>query len=93
MAKRSCKVCGCTEERACPGGCCWIGPRLCSACSPASHPSGFWWQDGDALDTKGHLLQIMHELFPDSWAWYRLHDGWEWCAIVEQQWAEREDLA
>lgn len=27
-----CRRCGCTQERACRGGCCWIGPRLCSAC-------------------------------------------------------------
>lgn len=29
---RSCSKCGCTEDRACFGGCFWIGPRLCSAC-------------------------------------------------------------
>jgi hypothetical protein len=28
-----CRVCGCTEERACPGGCTWVRPDLCSACS------------------------------------------------------------
>jgi len=27
-----CKVCGCTEETPCEGGCFWIGPELCSAC-------------------------------------------------------------
>lgn len=29
---RACERCGCTEARACPGGCFWIGPTLCSAC-------------------------------------------------------------
>lgn len=29
---RSCWKCGCTEDRACPGGCSWVGPRICSAC-------------------------------------------------------------
>ncbi len=30
---RACRVCGCcTEERACPGGCEWIEPDLCSRC-------------------------------------------------------------
>ena len=24
-----CKVCGCSSERACPGGCWWAGPDLC----------------------------------------------------------------
>jgi hypothetical protein len=34
-----CRVCGCTEDRACPGGCSWVeDPRmgdLCSACDGA----------------------------------------------------------
>jgi hypothetical protein len=34
-AKLVCEGCGCTNERACPGGCCWISldPPLCSACA------------------------------------------------------------
>lgn len=28
-----CTGCGCTEERACIGGCCWVGDRLCSTCA------------------------------------------------------------
>jgi hypothetical protein len=27
-----CRVCGCTDGRACPGGCAWVAPDLCSAC-------------------------------------------------------------
>jgi hypothetical protein len=32
---RSCTGCGCTDERACPGGCEWasLDPPLCSACA------------------------------------------------------------
>lgn len=29
---RSCRVCGCTDERACEGGCRWVEADLCSAC-------------------------------------------------------------
>lgn len=33
----ACRVCGCTEDRACPGGCWWVedpeGEDLCSACA------------------------------------------------------------
>lgn len=31
---RSCKFCGCTDERACPTGCTWVSPNvdLCDAC-------------------------------------------------------------
>ncbi|MEA4895782.1 MAG: hypothetical protein VB064_11040 [Oscillospiraceae bacterium] len=28
-----CRVCGCTEDNACPGGCCWVEPDLCSTCA------------------------------------------------------------
>jgi hypothetical protein len=28
-----CRVCGCTDERACPGGCIWAEPNLCSRCA------------------------------------------------------------
>lgn len=27
-----CRMCGCTNERACNGGCTWVRPDLCSAC-------------------------------------------------------------
>lgn len=35
MSKPSrCRVCGCTDARACPGGCWWVEPTytLCSRC-------------------------------------------------------------
>lgn len=32
--ERHCRICGCTYLRACPGGCSWTGPDLCSACQP-----------------------------------------------------------
>lgn len=28
-----CRICGCTNQRACEGGCHWIEPDLCSACA------------------------------------------------------------
>ncbi len=27
-----CKQCGCTDSRACPGGCSWAAPSICSTC-------------------------------------------------------------
>jgi hypothetical protein len=29
---RTCKLCGCTDEQACEGGCYWITDALCSKC-------------------------------------------------------------
>ncbi|HEY2088541.1 MAG TPA: ParB/Srx family N-terminal domain-containing protein [Mycobacterium sp.] len=34
VAARACRSCGCTDAAACPGGCCWVEPDLCSACVP-----------------------------------------------------------
>lgn len=31
--QRKCRICGCTDDHACPGGCYWIENDLCSACS------------------------------------------------------------
>lgn len=28
----ACQLCGCSDERACPGGCYWVLPGLCSQC-------------------------------------------------------------
>lgn len=28
----TCRVCGCTDEQACDGGCTWVEPDLCSSC-------------------------------------------------------------
>lgn len=28
-----CKICGCTDELACVGGCYWVAPNLCSKCA------------------------------------------------------------
>jgi hypothetical protein len=33
-AERTCRVCGCTNQRACPGGCYWTEADLCSECTP-----------------------------------------------------------
>lgn len=37
MIQGVCKYCGCTEQRACPGGCQWIHEEetICSRCAPA----------------------------------------------------------
>jgi len=32
-AERACRVCGCTETRACEGGCWWVAEDLCSSCA------------------------------------------------------------
>lgn len=31
--KRTCRYCGCTDIKACPGGCHWVTDDLCSICA------------------------------------------------------------
>lgn len=31
--ERRCRICGCTQDNACPGGCWWVEEDLCSACT------------------------------------------------------------
>lgn len=32
--KRRCRVCGCTDDSACPPTCWWVADDLCSSCAP-----------------------------------------------------------
>jgi len=34
----ACRSCGCTDARACPGGCTWVAPDLCSSCAFTPSP-------------------------------------------------------
>ena len=36
LAGGVCRGCGCTDDRACPGGCWWVEPDLCSSCKGAA---------------------------------------------------------
>lgn len=50
-----CRVCGCTDDRACDGGCAWIrveagSPPLCSACAGTAD---------DAREAFRRILRLM----------------------------------
>jgi len=32
VAERTCRICGCTDTRACEGGCSWLLQGVCSKC-------------------------------------------------------------
>jgi hypothetical protein len=36
----ACVECGCTDSAACPGGCYWVAPGLCSSCAPDPQAEG-----------------------------------------------------
>lgn len=51
MYPPTCRVCGCTEDLACPGGCAWISmdPPTCSSCAPDTTPEDLTRLAGDGL--------------------------------------------
>lgn len=55
IVEQKCRVCGCTEMQACPGGCYWVTPDLCSACQVDE-------RDANAVVAcSGGLLRIAQE--------------------------------
>lgn len=57
-----CQACGCTDERACPGGCSWVAPGQCSACFyPSGDPIPF-----RAADVGEQQELTFSELFPGT---------------------------
>lgn len=72
---RSCRFCACTDARACPGGCSWVGDRLCSACAPS------------AEDTYTALLLVsdtehVTEDQVRSWSTDQRADAFDWAMSV-----------
>lgn len=37
---RTCRGCGCTDDRACEGGCYWVSDEVCSSCTAMGGLSG-----------------------------------------------------
>ncbi|NUS38295.1 MAG: hypothetical protein HOQ02_04630 [Lysobacter sp.] len=44
-----CLYCGCTDRQACPSGCYWAAPEICSTCAaaPRAVVPGQLWRDVD----------------------------------------------
>jgi len=48
---RKCRVCGCTEDNACEGGCSWVEDDLCSACADKESDDDDVEEDDVDVDT------------------------------------------
>lgn len=48
---RKCRVCGCTEDNACEGGCSWVEDDLCSACADKESDDDDVEEDDIDVDT------------------------------------------
>jgi hypothetical protein len=45
-AEQVCRICGCTQNNACQGGCYWVESDLCSACAAIGDPLSGEEHDG-----------------------------------------------
>lgn len=63
-----CRECGCTGMDACPGGCSWVEPDLCSACVEGAPIRIQVADDVDAVAFAGHRLeqQIGQQVWPPT---------------------------
>lgn len=59
MGERTCRECGCTDERGCPGGCWWVLPDVCSSCAAALLVNA--GLDATPVLLGGHLLAALAE--------------------------------
>jgi len=60
---RTCRLCHCTDEKACPGGCGWALDEVCTAC--VGHTPASWAahlaarQDGDLADERPPMVCLI----------------------------------
>lgn len=57
MKGQVCRVCGCTDDEACPEGCYWIAPDLCSACDGTPGAAA----KGTIRGLRAAITRIRHE--------------------------------
>lgn len=74
----TCIACGCTDERACPGGCAWVqhnrktGRGLCSQCDTSEHRRAYRAQSGQNGKTGKRStwtpaeVKLLCERYPDT---------------------------
>jgi hypothetical protein len=56
-----CRICGCTQNNACPDGCYWIEENLCSGCVKGTVKSRHQWAER-ALKAESKTERIIQEL-------------------------------
>ena len=59
---RTCRVCGCTDARACDGGCRWVGDDICSTCDPVATRRQFLVE---AMEEAGYAIGGLADLYRD----------------------------
>ena len=56
--ERTCRICGCTDSKACEGGCFWVMPEICSKCITEEVP--------ECIDLLVELVLLTHQAEIDA---------------------------
>jgi len=65
LSRMECRVCKCTDENACAGGCVLFCPDLCSLCALAACALAEWRQRAVAPDVAA-LITVAAEMVQDA---------------------------
>jgi hypothetical protein len=57
-----CRFCGCTENDACPEGCSWAEPNLCSVCALFKKGLAEYYENARRSPSKALLGRILDEI-------------------------------
>jgi hypothetical protein len=82
---RSCRICGCTDARACPGGCSWAGETLCSACVPTVDETFVGLQLVSGTD---HITEDQVR----GWSIDQRADAFDWAMAVHFHASDNDDV-
>lgn len=53
-----CRVCGCSDAEACPSGCAWYDPTLCTTCALAVEAVVEWIEEAHKPDTNRLMREV-----------------------------------
>lgn len=54
-----CRVCGCTDERACAGGCSWVDGDICSGCFRVAEALREWMESANRASWAALRREVM----------------------------------
>lgn len=64
ISPRKCRICECTENDPCEGGCAWAEPNLCSTCASIQVLLVAWWFEAGpetAIDPHRKLTTLIED--------------------------------
>ena len=80
--ERRCLQCGCTDKKACKGGCSWITPTLCSRCYVEIV------RGGQFVEYFNHVATIVNETAHKKGWWVKNRNEGEMIALMHSELSE-----